>query len=142
MTGGQLWIEVRYRLIVLGSAAAVIGSMALALHGSVDVGPAPPEPVDLNSRFSGEILAWKSGQPALVGIARSQADLDCVSLVMWFDIDGRPAFIGIGPLAARHQTQWTGYLEDPRGQRVPAGRAEPQPSFFCYRWADPQPPSP
>lgn len=136
MSREQLWVEVRYRLVVVGLATLVAGGFWLAVRSEVRVGPPSARPfvqADLQ-KFTGEILAWKTGQPALVGLARSASDSDCDSLVMWTKIEGQPAFIGIGPLRAHQQTTWGGYLEDPGGRRVAVGRTEPRPTFTCYHW--------
>jgi hypothetical protein len=131
MTKGQLWVEIRYRLVVVGIAAMVLAGGWMAGGSSIHFGPSPP--YEDPDSYVGHLLYWFPGQAALIGRVDSHSDIDCPSVVGWLRSDDKAAFVGIGPVAARaHAALWAASALDPQRHPVPLG-AKPKISFYCYR---------
>ena len=132
MTRHDLWIEVRYRLVVLGSAAAFLALFWTVAGSSVHFAAAAPYmPPDY---YDGQVTAWRAGASGLVGWVDTNSDFDCPAMVVWVDAGARSAYIAAGPVPAHaHHLTWLGQLQDTTGQPV-ALRAKPTHlAFYCYR---------
>lgn len=142
----EVWIEVRYRLVVLGVAAMVIGTMAFGLRGSVHLGPPPPDDAPYMHTYAGAVTAWAKGEPGLGGWVANQTGQDCPSMVVWvqaFQMDDLSpllgpmavtnGFVALGPLHAHQRLVWAGQRLDQQGRLAPLLSAPlPDPYFDCY----------
>lgn len=143
MTRQEVWVEVRYRLVVVGIAALVLGAMAMSLRGSVHVstGPATEWP-GYAPEFVGTVTAWSPGQAAIGGwIENRSIDAPaCPYLMAWVwsgEVQGhltlnlgRP-----GPLKAGERAAWTGTVFDPTGHPAPIWKAPTKDSVFVCLWS-------
>jgi hypothetical protein len=135
----RLWLAVRYRLLVLACMAVVVGGFAVALRGSVHLGPAPSyEHTVFFEPYMGSITAWQLHFAGLGGWVENRTDTGCASLTLWahwgiqgWDLDYQNGWIALGAVPAHSRLIWTGYLRDVNNRLVYLhGRPSP-PDFNC-----------
>lgn len=101
------WVEVRYRLIVVGVAAAVGTVFAVGLRGSVHFGPPPPYNPPPASPYEIDLVFGNPELTAVGGTITSHAPADCPNLVLSFN-SGR-GYLSVGPVAAGARMEFPPY---------------------------------
>lgn len=141
MTRHEMWVEVRYRLVVIGVAAVVLAAFWASVHSSVRINaPGGTRFVPLEmSEYAGAITEWTYGDSWIGGWVENRHEDDCPALVIWaayHNFDGgytQGGYINIGTLAAHQRIAWAGYLTDPTIGRPPL-RGKPAPSGYTCYW--------
>jgi len=99
MTRGQLWIEVRYRLVLIGIAAIVLVAGWAATGGSIHFGMPPPYDPPTDPMYDMD-LYWGNAELTTVGgTITGHGFVDCPNLVLIFN-SGR-GYLSVGPVPAR-----------------------------------------
>lgn len=101
------WIEVRYRLVVVGIAALVLGASAVALRGSVRFGPPPPYNPPVVTPYEIDLTFGNPDFTSVGGTITSHAPGDCPNLVLSFN-SGR-GYLSVGPVPAGAHLEFPPY---------------------------------
>lgn len=127
----RMWAdEVRPRVIVATVIVVVATALAMPLRGSIHLGAPPPFDPPRSQAYEVHVTLWHANSSAMAGWVRSHVYVDCPSLVLWVESNGRAGYIGVGPVRAGEVAGWSGWLQDVHGGRVPVSSA-PVPTASC-----------